>query len=93
MLQNLLGIKSSLVPRPFSLLTKSLGVRLELKLCYQKYLWCLCQQQNGETALTFACKKEGLRSVELLLKAGADPNHMTKVSSAGKQYLLEFLNF
>ena len=61
-------------------------------LCYQKtYLWCLYQQQDGETALIFASKREDLRSMELLLKASADPNHMTKVSTAGKQYLLQFL--
>ena len=59
-----------------------------LNLCYQKYLWCL-QQQNGEVALIFACKKEDLRNVELLLKASADPNHMTMVSIVGKQYLLQ----
>ena len=47
-------------------------------------LQCLYQQQDGETALTFACKKEDLRSVELLLKASADPNHMTMVSACGK---------
>ena len=65
-----------------------------LNLCYQKkYLWCLYQQQNGETALTFACKKDDLRSVELLLKASADPNHITMVSTTGKQYLLPFPNF
>ena len=40
-----------------------------------------------------ACKKEDLRSVELMLKASADPNHMTMVSTAGKQYLLQFPNF
>ena len=63
-----------------------------LNLCYQKYLWCLHQQQDGETALTFASKKEYLRSVELLLKASADPNHMTMVSTAGKQSLLRLIN-
>ena len=35
----------------------------------------------GETALILACKKEDLRSVQLLLKANADANHRTKVSS------------
>ena len=68
-----------------------------LNLCYQKYLWCLYQQQDGETALVLACKKEDLRSVELLLKASADPNHITNVSTTGKQSLLpfpfSFLNF
>ena len=53
-----------------------------LNLGYQKkYLWCLYQWQYGETALTFACKKKDLMSVELLLKASADSNHMTMVSS------------
>ena len=52
----------------------------------EKYLQCLYQQQGGETALTFACKKEDLRSVELLLKASADPNHMTMVNTAGKEF-------
>ena len=55
-----------------------------LNLCYQKYLWCLYQQQDGETALTLASKKDDLRSVELLLKASADPNHTTMVSTVGK---------
>ena len=64
-----------------------------LNLCYQKYLWCLYQQQDGETALILACKKEDLRSVELLLKASADPNHMTMVSTVGKQSLLQLINF
>ena len=64
-----------------------------LNLCYQKYLWCLYQQQDGETALTFACKKEDPRSVELLLKASADPNHTTMVSTVGKQSLLQLINF
>ena len=64
-----------------------------LNLCYQKkYLQCLHQQQDGETALTFACKKEDPRSVELLLKASADPNHMTMVNTAGKEFP-SFLNF
>ena len=64
-----------------------------LNFCYQKYLGCLYQQQDGQTALILACKKEDLRSVELLLKASADPNHMTMVSAVGKQYLLQFPNF
>ena len=73
----------------------TIDILRSLNLCYQKkYLWCHYQQQDGETALTLACKKEDLRSVELLLKASADPNHMTKVNTAGKHYQFpNFLNF
>jgi len=35
----------------------------------------------SETALILACKKEDLRSVQLLLKENADANHRMKVSS------------
>ena len=65
----------------------------ECLLSEEVYLQYFYQQQDGETALMFACKKEDLRSVELMLKASADPNHMTMVSTAGKQYLLQFPNF
>ena len=65
-----------------------------LNLCHQKkYLWCLYQQQDGKTALILACKKEDVRNVDLLLKASADPNHITKVSIVGKMYLLQLINF
>ena len=46
----------------------------------------LHRQQDGQTALIGACKKENVRNVELLLKASADPDHMTMVGVTGDTY-------
>ena len=48
--------------------------------CSYHCVYTICTKA-GETALILACKKEDLRSVQLLLKENADANHRTKVSS------------
>ena len=37
--------------------------------------------QEGNTALIHACKRGNLQSTQLLLKAKANPNHLTNVSN------------
>ena len=50
----------------------------------------LVEQQYNQTPLIYACRQGHLEMVRLLVKAGANPNHLTKL---GKSPLLEAIEF
>ena len=60
--------------------TEVITMLIHVYICVCSYTWCVVFiQQNNDTALMFACQKNNLTTVFVLLKAGAYPNICNKV--------------